>query len=55
MVHSILAGITPIQLCTMVMTNPQESCQLPGILLRKLCHCADVAVLKQLGMLHPLV
>jgi hypothetical protein len=39
----------------MIMTNPQESCQLPGILLQKVCHCADVAVLKQLRMLHPLV
>jgi hypothetical protein len=39
----------------MIMTNPQKGCQLPGILLHKVRHCDDVAVLKQLRMLHPLI
>jgi len=39
----------------MIMTNPQKGCQLPGILLQKVWHWCDGAVLKQLGMLHPLI
>ena len=35
MVHSNPAGTVPLQLCTMIMTNPQKGCQLPGILLQK--------------------
>jgi hypothetical protein len=35
MVHSNPAGTIPLQLCTMIMTNPQTGCQLPGILLQK--------------------
>src|SRR6476646_7001931 len=48
MVHSHPAGTIPLQLCTVIMTNPQKGCQLPGILLQKVCHCGDVAVLKLL-------
>ena len=35
MVRSNPAGTIPLQLCTMIMTNPQKGCQLPGILLQK--------------------
>ncbi len=52
---SILAGAPTLQLCTLIMATPQESCQLAGILLQKPCHCGNGAVVKQLNMLHPLI
>ena len=39
MVHSNPAGSIPLQLCTMIMTNPQEGSQLPGILLHMIWGC----------------
>ena len=47
MVHSNPAGTVPLQLCTMIMTNPQKGSQLPGILLQKerlcqRCSCSAV-------------